>query len=60
MCGLVFYLNIVFAQLLGKRSATASRWVHGIIDCHLAIFMIQPGVNVFPALLQNFLTQNNG
>lgn len=47
-------------KLLGKRSTSSGEWVDCIIDRNLAILMVQPGVDILAAFLNNLLAKNDG
>jgi len=46
-------------KLLGERPPSSGSWVHGIIDGDLAVFVVEPGVNVFTALFQDLLAEDD-
>jgi len=52
-------LNIVLGKLLRQGSPTACKRIDGIVDSDLAILMIEPGINIFTALLQDLLTKHD-
>jgi hypothetical protein len=52
-------LYIVLLEFLGKRSASTSEGINRVVDGNLAILMVQPGVDVFSALLENLLTKHD-
>jgi hypothetical protein len=54
------HLNIMLCELLSQRSTAGGEWVDRVVDCDLAILMVQPRVDILPALLQNLLTKYNG
>ena len=47
-------------ELLLKRSTSCSEWINRVVDCDLAIFVIQPCIDVFTTLLQDLLAKQNG
>ena len=51
------HLDVMFGKLLGQRSARISSGIHGIINGHLPVLVVQPGVDVLPALLQDLLSE---
>lgn len=53
-------LNIVLSKLLCKSSPGCCRRVHRVVYGDLAIFMVQPRIDVLAAALQNLLPQHNG
>lgn len=53
------YLDIMLCKFLGQSSSTGCEWVDGVIDCYLAILVIQEVVYVFSALLKNPLPERN-
>lgn len=46
-------------ELLLQRSTSGSEWVHSIVDRNLAIFVVEPGVNILTTLLQYLLTKQD-
>lgn len=54
------HLNIVLGQFLGEGAAPARRRVDRVVDGDLAVFVIQPCVNVLAALFQYLLPENDG
>lgn len=54
------YLDIVLRELLCERSPSGSNRINRIVYRYLAIFMIQELIDVFSALLNNLLSQQNG
>lgn len=53
------YLNIVLGEFFCKRSSSTGKRVDSIVDRNLAIFMVQPGVDIFAALLEDLLTKHD-
>lgn len=51
------YLDIMLRKFLRKGSPPCSKGVHSIIDCYLAVLVIQEMVDIFPALLQDLLSK---
>lgn len=47
-------------ELLLKRSTSCSEWINRVVDCDLAVFVIQPCIDVFTTLLQDLLAKQNG
>jgi hypothetical protein len=56
----VTYLHIVLCEFLCKGSSSTSQRIDSIVDRDLAVLMIQPGVNIFSALLQDLLAKHDG
>lgn len=50
----------MLGKLLGEVETAARSRIDGIVDGDLAIFMVQPGIDVFPALLEDLLAQHDG
>ncbi len=46
-------------EFLGQRASSAGRGVHRVVNGHLSVLVVQPGVNVLATLLQDFLPQND-
>ena|SRR6478735_787245 len=53
------HLDIMLRKLLGQRSSSVGGRVNSIVNGNLSIFMVEPGVNIFSALLQDLLAQND-
>lgn len=53
-------LDVVLSELLGQRATAAGCWVDGVVDGDLAVFVVQPGVDILAALLQDLLAKNDG
>lgn len=53
------YLYIMLCKLFRKRAPTRSQGVYRIIDCDLAVFVIQKLVDVLAALAHNLLAEQN-
>jgi hypothetical protein len=49
----------MLCKLLSQRSPPTGKWIDSIVDCDLAILMIEPCVDIFSALLQNLLTEHH-
>lgn len=43
-------------ELLCQRATATGSRVNRVVNGYLAIFMVQPGVNIFAAFLQNLLS----
>ena len=54
------HLDIVLSELLGQSEAAISRGVDGIVNRDLAILVVQPGIDVLPALLEDLLAEHEG
>ena len=54
------YLNIVLGEFFCKRSSSTGKRIDGIVDRNLAIFTVQPGVDVFSAFLKDLLAKHDG
>lgn len=50
------HLNIMLRELLCQRATATGSRVNRVVNGYLAIFMVQPGVNIFAAFLQNLLS----
>jgi hypothetical protein len=55
----VLYLYILFCKLLSERATASGYWVHGIIDCYLAILVAQEMGYIVAAFLHDFLPQKH-
>ena len=53
-------LDIVLGKLLSKRTTATGGRVDRVVDGDLAVFMIQPSVDVLTALLENLLAEDDG
>lgn len=49
----------MLSELLGKRATATGGGIDGIVDGDLTIFMVQPGVDIFPALLEDLLAKDD-
>lgn len=49
------YLHIVLGELFGKRAAACSGRVHSIVYGNLTVLVIEPGIDVLAAFLENLL-----
>lgn len=54
------HLYIVLRELLGESEAAISRGVDGIVNRDLAVLVVQPGIDVLPALLEDLLAEHEG
>lgn len=43
-------------ELLSQRSTRVGGWIHGVVDGHLSVLVIQPCVDILAALLQYLLS----
>jgi hypothetical protein len=57
--GSITNLNIVLLKLLGERSTPIRKRIDCIVDGNLTIFVVQPSIDILPALLQDLLTKHN-
>jgi len=54
------HLNVMLGELLCERPTRTGRGIDCIVDGHLAILVVQPGVDILPALLQDLLPEYDG
>ena len=53
------HLNIMLGKLPGQGDTAARSRVDGIVDGDLAVLVVQPGIDVLPALLEDLLTEHD-
>jgi hypothetical protein len=50
----------MLGKLLGQGDAAGGSRIDGIVYCHLAVLVVQPGINVLSALLEDLLAEHDG
>lgn len=55
----VSHLNIMFRKFLGQGDTAARSRIDGVVDGNLAVLVVQPGINVLSALLEDLLAEHN-
>lgn len=53
------HLNVMVGKLLGQGETAVRSGIYSIVDGNLAVLVVQPSVDVFPALLENFLAEQD-
>lgn len=52
-------LDVMLREFFSKRSTTHSERIDGIVDRNLAVLMVEPGIDVFTTLLEDFLAKHD-
>lgn len=54
------HLDVVFSKFLSQSSPSTRRRVHRVVYSNLAVLMVQPGIDIFTAFLEDLLAKDDG